>query len=120
MYLDEQSPDASGAPASGWQVDPAQVRDFAAAVDQVRRDLNRISSEVNTMSTPNYAPMLGTSPVGQELAEKFTDRMGSEDGLRGLLDAALKRMDEFVTAAEKTAAAYQAHDEGSAAGFRSS
>ena len=119
MYLDEQSPDVS-TPGNGWTVDPAQVRDFAAAVEQVRADLNRISNEVNTMSTPNYAPMLGTSPVGQELAEKFTDRMGSEDGLRGLLDAALKRMDEFVTAAEKTAAAYVAHDEGSATGFRNS
>jgi len=120
MYLDEQSPDPSGAPASTWQVDPAQVRDFAAAVDKVRADLNRISNEVNTMSTPNHAPLLGTSPAGQELAEKFTDRMGGEDGLRGLLDTALKRMDEFVTAAEKTAAAYQAHDEDSAAGFTNS
>jgi hypothetical protein len=117
MYLDEQSPDPA-ASAGGWQVDPAQVRDFAAAVEQVRADLNKISNEVNTMSTPNYAPLLGTSPVGQELAEKFTDRMGSEGGLRGLLDTALKNMDEFVAAAEKTAATYQASDEANATGFR--
>jgi hypothetical protein len=113
MYLDEQSPAAG----SGWQVDPAQVRDFAAAVEQVRADLNRISNEVNTMSTPNYAPLLGTSPAAQELAEKFTDRMGGEDGLRGLLDAALKRMDEFVAAAEQTVAAYEATDQDSASGY---
>ena len=110
MYLDEQSPDPSGAQAGTWQVDPAQVRDFAAAVDKVRADLNRISSEVNTMSTPNYAPLLGTSPVGQELAEKFTDRMGSEQGLHGQLTAALARMEEFISSAEKSAAQYQTVD----------
>lgn len=117
MYLDEESPDASG-PAGGWQVDPEQVRDFAAAVEQVRADLNSISKSVNEMSTPNYAPLLGTSPVGQQLAEKFTDRMGGDDGLRGLLDTALRRMDEFVASAEKTAVSYQAHDEDSATGMR--
>jgi hypothetical protein len=115
MYLDEQSPDAGS--AGGWQVDPAQVRDFAAAVEQVRADLNAISKEVNEMSAPNYAAMLGTSPVGQELSEKFADRMGAEHGLRGLLNTALKNMDEFVASAEKTAAGYQQTDQDSAAGF---
>jgi hypothetical protein len=115
MYLDEQTPDTGS--AGGWQVDPDQVRDFAAAVDQVRADLNAISKEVNEMSTPNYAPLLGTSPVGQQLAEKFSDRMGAERGLRGLLNNALKNMDEFVTSAEKTAATYQQTDQDGAAGF---
>lgn len=113
MYLDEQTPGSSG-----WQVDASQVRDFAAAVEQVRADLNKISKEVNEMSTPNYAPLLGTSPVGQQMAQKFTDRMGSEHGLRGLLNTALKNMEEFVTAAEKTAATYQQTDEDAAAGMR--
>jgi hypothetical protein len=116
MYLDEQTPDTGS--ASGWQVDANQVRDFAAAVEQVRADLNRISKEVNEMSTPNYAPLLGTSPVGQQLADKFADRMGSEHGLRGLLNAALKNMEEFVSSAEKTAATYQQTDEDAAAGMR--
>jgi hypothetical protein len=117
VYLDEQSPDPAGS-AGGWRVDPAQVRDFAAAVEQVRADLNAIFKEVNQMSTPNYAPMLGTSPVGQQLAEKFIDRMGSDGGLTGLLDTALKRMEEFVASAEKSAASYQATDEDNASGFR--
>jgi hypothetical protein len=116
MYLDGQTPDSGS--ASGWQVDADQVRDFAAAVDQVRADLDKISKEVNEMSTPNYAPLLGTSPVGQELAAKFSDRMGAEHGLRGLLNQALKNVDEFIQSAEKTAAAYQASDQGSASGFR--
>ena len=116
MYLDEQ-----GAPAgagTGWQVDANQVRDFAAAVDQVRADLNRIAGAVNEMSTPDYAPLLGTSPVGQQLAEKFSDRMGSEHGLRGHLDVALAQVGDFVTSAEKTAASYLAMDDDSAQGYR--
>src|SRR2546430_3901124 len=116
MYLDEQTPDTGS--AGGWQVDADRVRDFRAAVEQVRADLNAIAKEVNEMSTPNYAPLLGTSPVGQQLAEKFTDRMGAEHGLRGLLNAALKNMDEFVSSAEKTAATYQQTDEDHASGMR--
>ena len=106
MYTDDSAP-MSG---DNWQVEPEQVREFAAAVEQVRRDLERITSEVAELSTPNYAPMLGTSPVGQELSEKFTDRMGSEQGLHGQLTAALTRMEEFLTSAEKSAAQYQQVD----------
>lgn len=116
MYLDNQTPDTGT--AGGWQVDADQVRDFAAAVEQVRADLNAISKEVNEMSAPNYAAMLGTSPVGQQLSEKFSDRMGAEHGLRGLLNAALKNVEEFVASAEKTAATYQETDQDSAAGYR--
>ncbi len=102
MYVDE----SVGGPAGGWQVEPEQVREFAAAVEQVRRDIERITAEVAELSTPDYAPMLGTSPVGQELAEKFTDRMGSERGLHGQLTTALARMEEFISSAEKSAAEY--------------
>jgi hypothetical protein len=102
MYVDE----SAGTSGAGWQVEPEQVREFAAAVEQVRRDLEAITREVEDLSTPNYAPMLGTSPVGQELAEKFTDRMGAEHGLRGQLNTALARMEEFVSSAEKTAGEY--------------
>jgi hypothetical protein len=103
--------------SGGWQVDPAQVREFAAAVDKVRGDLNRISNEVSSLST-TATPMLGTSPVGQELSEKFTDRIGGDGGLRGQLQTALQRMEEFVASAERTAAGYQQTDDDSAAGYR--
>lgn len=101
MYVDETAPSGGG-----WAVDPEQVRAFADAVAQVRADLDRITREVEDLSTPDYAPLLGTSPVGQELAEKFTDRMGSERGLRGQLNLAVAHMEEFVLSAEKTAAEY--------------
>lgn len=103
MYVDESVPSNPGA---GWAVDPGQVRAFAEAVAEVRRHLDMITREVEDLSTPDYAPMLGTSPVGQELAEKFTDRMGSEKGLRGQLNLAVAHMEEFVLAAEHTAGTY--------------
>jgi hypothetical protein len=103
MYVDEAQPSGSG---GGWAVDPDQVRAFADAVAEVRRHLDQITREVEDLSTPDYAPMLGTSPVGQELAEKFTDRMGSEKGLRGQLNVAVAHMEEFVLAAEHTAGTY--------------
>lgn len=103
MYVDESQPSGSG---GGWAVDPGQVKAFADAVAEVRRQLDEITREVDDLSTPDYAPMLGTSPVGQELAEKFTDRMGSEKGLRGQLNLAVTHMEEFVLAAEQTAGTY--------------
>jgi hypothetical protein len=100
MYIDS-------APAGGgWAVDPVEVQAFARAVADVRAQLDIITRDVENLSTPDYAPMLGTSPVGQELAEKFADRMGSERGLRGQLNVAVAHMEEFVTAAEQTAATY--------------
>ncbi|HEY0449386.1 hypothetical protein [Actinophytocola sp.] len=114
MYVD----DSAVSPSGGWQVEPDQVREFAKAVDQVRHDLAAITSQVQELSTPNYAPMLGTSPVGQELAEKFNDRMGSERGLRGQLETALRRMDEFVLSAEQTAAEYLQVDGDNSAKFK--
>ncbi|OLF04260.1 hypothetical protein BLA60_41655, partial [Actinophytocola xinjiangensis] len=104
--------------AGGWSVDPEHVREFARAVEAVRADLAAITREVEELSTPNYAPLLGTSPVGQQMADKFTDRMGSESGLRGQLNVALLRMEEFVASAEHTAARYLATDEDNATGLR--
>jgi len=115
MYLDEQG---SMAPGDGWQVEPDQVRAFAAAVAQVRANLDAVSREVTDMGDPNLAPMLGTSPVGQELAEKFSDRLGGEGGLRGQLQVALKNMEEFVTSAERTVAGYQQTDADGADNYR--
>jgi hypothetical protein len=113
MYVDDDSGVSTA--AAGWVVDPGQVRAFADAVAEVKRHLDRVTSEVADLSTPDYAPMLGTSPVGQELADKFTDRMGSEKGLRGQLDLAVRHMQEFVLAAEKTAATYLQVDADNAA-----
>ncbi len=103
MYVDD--PTGSGS-AGSWAVDPAQVQAFAQAVSDVRKQLDLITSEVDDLSNPDYAPMLGTSPVGQELAEKFADRLGSEKGLRGQLNLAVTHMEEFVLAAEHTANTY--------------
>lgn len=114
MYVDDSVGSASG----GWQVEPEQVREFAKAVDQVRRDLAAIATQVQDLSTPDYAPMLGTSPVGQEMAEKFTDRMGGDRGLRGQLETALRRMDEFVLSAQQTAAEYLQRDADNSSKFK--
>jgi hypothetical protein len=114
MYVDG----AEGASAGGWAVDPSQVQAFAEAVADVRRQLDLITREVEDLSTPDYAPMLGTSPVGQELAEKFTDRMGSEKGLRGQLNVAVAHMEEFVLAAENTARSYLQSDTDNASTYR--
>lgn len=113
MYVDN-----AGGSGSGWAVDPDQVREFARAVEAVRADLMAITREVEDLATPDYAPLLGTSPVGLELAEKFSDRMGSEHGLRGQLHVALQRMEEFVTSAEHTASQYLQTDQDNAAGLR--
>jgi hypothetical protein len=114
MYIDE----TSGSSGAGWAVDPAQVQAFADAVADVRKQLDTITREVEELSTPNFAPMLGTSPVGQELAEKFTDRMGSERGLRGQLNLAVAHMEEFVVAAENTANTYLQTDSDNADSYR--
>jgi hypothetical protein len=114
VYTDDSAPVAG----NNWQVEPEQVQAFAAAVEQVRADLAKISSEVAEMSTPNYAPLLGTSPVGQELADKFTDRMGSEQGLHGQLTAAITRMEEFIASAERSAAQYQTVDGDNSSKFK--
>lgn len=115
MYVDDSGTTGAG---GGWAVEPEQVREFAKAVEAVRADLMAITREVEDLSTPNYAPMLGTSPVGQEMAEKFADRMGSERGLRGQLNIALQRMEEFVASAELTAAHYLQTDQDNASGLR--
>jgi hypothetical protein len=104
MYVDGPTDETSS--AGGWAVDPSQVQAFASAVAEVRQQLDRIMGDVAELATPNFAPMLGTSSVGQELAEKFTDRLGSERGLRGQLNIAVQHMEEFVLAAENTARTY--------------
>ncbi|MGX7825146.1 hypothetical protein ACTG9Q_08630 [Actinokineospora sp. 24-640] len=110
MYVDNAG--------SGWQVEPERVREFAAALEDVRRDLDAIVADVAGLGAAEMQPMLGTSPVGEELAEKFNDRLSGELGLRGQLETALRRMEEFVASAEKTAQGYQGSDENAAERFR--
>jgi hypothetical protein len=114
MYIDETSGSGSG----DWAVDPEQVQAFAEAVADVRRQLDTIKGEVDDLSTPNFAPMLGTSSVGQELAEKFSDRMGSERGLRGQLNLAVTHMENFVLAAEHSANTYLQTDSDNAVTYK--
>ncbi|WP_156754682.1 hypothetical protein [Actinokineospora pegani] len=123
MYIDEPgaTPAADPNPVTGdagWQVDPAQVKEFAAAVQEVRADLDAIFADVAELASPDFLPMLGTSPTGQELAEKFTERLAGEAGLKGQLEEALRRMEEFVSSAEKSAANYEQSDSSAAARFR--
>lgn len=115
MYVDETS---SGAPADGWAVDPSQVQAFADAVAEVRGQLDFIMRQVQDLAAPDYAPMLGTSPVGEELAQKLVDRLDSERGLRGQLSMAVAHMEEFVLAAEHTAASYLQSDTDGAHSYR--
>ncbi|TDV47162.1 hypothetical protein [Actinophytocola oryzae] len=115
MYVDDTS---GGSSSDGWAVDPSQVQAFAQAVADVRQQLDLITREVEDLASPDYAPMLGTSPVGQELAEKFTDRLGSEKGLRGQLNLAVTHMEEFVLAAEHTASSYLQVDADNASTYK--
>ena len=115
VYVDDPNA-VSG--SAGWQVDPSQVKDFAAAVAEVRADLDEIFADVAELASPDFLPMLGTSPTGQELADKFTDRLAGENGLKGQLEQALKHMEDFVASAEKSAAGYEQSDENAAVRFR--
>jgi len=111
MYVDDK-------PASGWAVRPDQLREFRDAVAEVRRDLNAVSREVADMGGPVYKPMLGTSPTGKEMAEKFTDRLSGDNGLQHQLKTALAHLEQFVHGAEKAAATYENTDQTGAERFR--
>lgn len=104
--------------ANVWQVEPGQVREFAQAVQQVRDNLNAVRGEVNQLAAPAYQPMLGTSPVGQGLTSKFTDRVTGPQGLLAHLDTALAQLDQFVATAEHAATHYVSNDATSAESLR--
>jgi hypothetical protein len=93
--------------ADGWQVDPYQLRSFTDAVVRVRSYLDAVQAKVNRMQGVELTPQIGTSPVGEQLAKKFDDRLNSADGLRARLTEAMKHMDDFVTKAEAAARAYE-------------
>jgi hypothetical protein len=95
----------------GWDVDPYQLRSFTDAVMRARSYLEAVRAKVDRMQGAELTPQLGTSPVGQQLAKKFDDRLNSQDGLRARLAEAMKRMDNFVTSAEKVARTYEEPDQ---------
>lgn len=95
----------------GWEVDPWRLRSFGDAVVRARSYLDAVQMKVDRMQGAELTPQLGTSPVGEQLAKKFDDRLNSVDGLRAMLTEAMKRMDDFVTSAEKAAKAYEEAEE---------
>src|ERR1041384_3656402 len=94
MYMDDPSvPAAPEAPSAipagqGWAVSPEQVREFAAAVAQVKADLDAVRREAEEFSDPPLTPKLGPSPPARELSEKCADRIAGENGLAGQLEVA--------------------------------
>jgi len=116
VYIESDAtaaPDLSGL-SGGWQVEPDQVRAFAAAVSEVRQGVNEIRSHADVLAAD--PPLLGTSSVGHGLASKFLDRAGP-DGLMGELHRVLTQLEDFVAAAEQTAAEYQQKDNTAAWSF---
>jgi hypothetical protein len=101
----------------GWQVDWYELRSFGDAVVRARAYLDAVQAKVDRMQGAELTPQLGTSPVGQQLAKKFDDRLNSVDGLRAMLAEAMKRMDDFVASAETAARAYADNEESTADTF---
>jgi hypothetical protein len=103
----------------GWSVHPDQVKAFAAAVHQVRADLDAVFKQVDQLTSPAYLPQLGSSPVGQALTAKFVDRLSGGSGLLPNLSTVLNHLDQFVRNAEQAASGYQDSDESSAGTLKS-
>lgn len=119
MYIESDSvtpPDLSGL-SGGWQVEPAEVRAFANAVFEVRQGVNEIRAQADALAAD--APQLGTSSIGHGLADKFLDRAGPQ-GLLGELQRVLTQLEDFVKAAEQTAAEYREKDNMAARSFGAS
>jgi len=110
----EAAPDLSGL-AGGWQVEPEQVRAFAAAVSEVRADLENLRRAAMELAAD--APMLGTSPIGDGLAAKFSDRAGN-NGLVGELTRVVTQVEAFVATAESTVVEYSERDTTAARSLR--
>jgi hypothetical protein len=122
MYVDETATTATpmaaptSVPTTGgqWTVQPSQVNAFAQAVATVRAHIDNVQSQVDELGSSDYAPRLGTSPTGQQLAQKFNDRLTGDTGLRGQLNVALQNLEAFIASAEKASATYLESDNASA------
>jgi hypothetical protein len=110
----------STAPPAGWKLDEERVGAFTDAVKDARDMLKVVQSKVDKMQTDKFTPYLGTSPVGQQLEQKFADRLDapldypeqpSSGGLRPMLDKAMQRMDDFISGAEAAIKAYQENED---------
>jgi hypothetical protein len=116
LYIDSESsspPNLSGL-SGGWQVEPAEVRTFANAVYEVRQGIDLVRRQADELAAD--PPMLGTSSIGSGLAAKFLDRAGP-DGLLGELQRVLTQLEDFVSAAERSAAEYEEKDNTAAWSF---
>jgi hypothetical protein len=98
------------APSAGWAVDPTELRSFGDAVVRARSFLDSVQMKIDRMQGAELTPQLGTSPVGQQLAKKFDDRLNATHGLRAMLAEAMRRMDTFVASAEQAAKSYAEMD----------
>jgi hypothetical protein len=110
----------STAPPAGWELDDERIGEFTKAVDKARDMLKAVQSKVDAMRTDKFTPYLGTSPVGQQLEQKFSDRLDapldyperpSTGGLRPMLDEAMRRMEAFIGGAEAAIKAYKENED---------
>ncbi|MGQ0838250.1 hypothetical protein [Actinokineospora sp.] len=90
-----------------WDVDLDKLSGFGLSVSSARFGLAAVQARVERMQGEEYIPKLGTSPAGQQLAKKFDDRLNGDDGLRGLLTEAMRRMDQFIESAERVRDTYR-------------
>ncbi|OLF15618.1 hypothetical protein [Actinophytocola xanthii] len=108
---------APSTPEYGWAVDPDRMRAFVGSVTRARSFLDAVQAKVSRMQGADFTPQLGTSPVGQQLAKKFDDRLNSTSGLRAMLEEAMRRMQTFIASAEAAARSYNEMDETAKAKF---
>ncbi|SES44124.1 hypothetical protein [Actinokineospora terrae] len=87
-----------------WKIDPDQLAGFTRAVQAARFGLEGVQLKVDGMD--GKEPKLGTSPVGEQLARKFGDRLNGPNGLKTLLDQAMMKMDGFIESAERVRDSY--------------
>ncbi|MBM7772083.1 hypothetical protein JOD54_002287 [Actinokineospora baliensis] len=90
---------SNGTTQGYWRIDPDELAGFERAVKAARTGLHGVQEKVKGME--GKEPKLGTSPVGAQLAKKFDDRLNGPNGLRTLLDQAIKKMDGFILSAER-------------------
>ena len=111
------APAAPPTTGAGWAIDPDRLRSFSDAVTRARSYLDAVQMKVNQMQGAELTPQLGTSSVGRQLAKKFDDRLNATEGLRGMLEEAMARMQKFVASAEAAARTYEDMDETERASF---
>jgi hypothetical protein len=115
MRDDGHAPPDLTALSGGWQVEPSQLRAFAEKVSEVRAGLEHVRLAASELGVD--PAQLGTSPVGDGLTAKFSDRAGA-DGLIGELNKVINQVDAFVTSAQQTVVEYEERDAAAADSLR--